>query len=364
MKLKNLTTYIISAILVFAVLYIAAGNLFSGQKNTKTSFALNTYTTITAYGNGSKNAIQAAASDVAGVEARLSAYIDSSEVSFVNAVQTKNTPIHISDELFYIIKTALDYSNLSGGLFDITLKPVSDLWSFSQNPHLPSQSEIDNALAHTGYKNIILNEQDKTITFLKDGMQLDLGAIAKGYSADLASEAFLKSGVSKAIVDLGGNICLVGKNKSSFGAFWDKHFKTNSSKPWRIGIQTPFAPSGTSCAVISLKGENNSKTSIVTSGSYERNFTENGVLYHHILDPKTGYPYNGDIESVTIIGESSMHCDALSTSLFMMDISSALTLVKKHGYDALIIDKNKKIHTTLDKSSVEIIDNSYSFSNN
>lgn len=361
MKLKNLTTYIISAILIFAVLYAVSGNLFLGQKNTKTSFALNTYTTITAYGKGAKNATENAASEVSGVERRLSAYIDSSEVSFVNAVQTKNTPIHISDELFYIIKTAIDYSSLSDGLFDITLKPVSDLWSFSQNPRVPSQSEIAEALELTGYKNIILNEQDKTITFLKDGMQLDLGAIAKGYSADLSSEAVLKSGASKAIVDLGGNICLIGKNISSFGAFWDKHFKTDSQKPWRIGIQTPFAPSGTSCAVVSLKNENASKINIVTSGAYERNFTENGTLYHHILEPRTGYPYNGDIESVTIIGQSSMHCDALSTSSFMMGIQDALTLVKQCGYDALIIDKNKKIHTTLDKSSVEIVDSLYSF---
>ena len=363
MKLKNLTTYIISAIIIFALLYIVTSNLALGQKNTKTSFALNTYTTITAYGRGSKIATQSAASNVAGVEARLSAYIDSSEISYVNAIQTKNTPIHISDELFYIIKTALDYSNLSNGLFDITLKPVSDLWSISQNPRVPSQSEITEALERTGYENIVLNEPDKTITFLKDGMQLDLGAIAKGYSADLASEEILKSGVSKAIVDLGGNICIIGQNRSSFSAFLGKLFKTNNEKPWRVGIQTPFASSGTSCAVISSKNENASKISIVTSGAYERNFTEDGVLYHHILDPKTGYPYNGDIESVTIIGESSMHCDALSTSSFMMDIQDALTLVKEQGYDALIIDKNKKIHTTLDKSSVEIIDNSYSFAN-
>ncbi|MBE7026754.1 MAG: FAD:protein FMN transferase [Ruminococcaceae bacterium] len=361
MKLKNLTTYIISAILAFAVLYIAVGNLYSGQKNTKTNFALNTYTTITAYGKDSKRASENAASVVADVEARFSAYIDSSEISHINAVQAKDTPIHISDELFYIIKTALDYSHISGGLFDITLKPVSDLWSISQNPRLPSQSEIDKALEHTGYENIILNEQDKTITFLKDGMQLDLGAIAKGYGADLASEEILKNGTKKAIIDLGGNICLIGTNKTPLGAFLDKCFKTDNKKPWRIGIQTPFAPSGTSCAVISVENEDSSKTSVVTSGAYERNFTENGVLYHHILNPKTGYPYNGEIESVTIIGESSMHADALSTTSFMMDIDDALTLVKKQGYDALIIDKDKKIHTTLDKSSVEIVDSLYSF---
>ena len=363
MKLKNLTTYIISAILIFAVLYIALSNLFFGQKHTKSSFALNTYTTITTYGSKAKNAAACAEGEVSGMEQRLSAYIDSSEVSFVNSIQTKDTPIQISDELFYIIKTALRYSELSGGLFDITLKPVSDLWSISQNPRVPHQSELDEALEHTGYENIVLNEQDKTITFLKDGMQLDLGAIAKGYGADLACESILKSGCQKAIVDLGGNICLIGKNTTALGAFWDKYFNTNSAKPWRVGIQTPFAPSGTSCAVISLDTQSISKLSVVTSGAYERSFTENGVLYHHIIDPRTGYPYNGSIESVTIIAPSSMEADALSTSSFMMDIDDALKLVKECGYDALIIDKNKKIHTTLDKSSVEIVDKSYSFAN-
>ncbi len=363
MKLKNLTLYIIGAIIAFALIFIISSNYFGGTKNTNTSFALNTYTTISAYGKNSKAAAQKASDAITDVENRFSAYINTSEVSKINGIQKKGTPIPVSDELFSIIKAAYKYHEQSSGLFDITLKPISDLWSISNNPRVPTKSEIDTVLLNTGFKSVVLNEEEKNITFLKDNMQLDLGGIAKGYAADILVSEVLKSGCNKAIIDLGGNISVIGNNNSAFDNMLNKLFCQNISKPWRIGIQKPFSMSGSLCAVINVSCTKDTSKSIVTSGAYERNFEQDGILYHHIIDPKTGYPFSSDVDSVTIIGDSAMDADALSTSAFMMDIGDALSLVKSHGYDAVIIDKNKKIHTTLDKSSVEIVDSSYSFAN-
>lgn len=361
MKLKNLTKYIIAAIIIAGVLYTIITNLYTGAKHTTTSFALNTYTSITAYGKNGAVASENAKNEVSEVEKSFSAYVDTSEISKINNIKTKDVPIKVSDELFYIIKTAQKYSDMSDGMFDITLKPVLDLWSISRNPRVPSVEEINDALLRTGYKNIVLDEENKTITFLKDGMALDLGAIAKGYAADRACDALYSAGCEKALVDLGGNICVMGENVTPGEKLVNRFFGANKKGEWTIGIQTPFASSGSYCAIVSICASD--KTSVVTSGAYERNFTEDGILYHHIFNPKTGYPHNGEVDSVTIIGQSSMEADVLSTSAFILDIDSAIKLVKECGYDAVIIDKNKKIHTTLDKGNVEIVDSLYSFAN-
>lgn len=361
MKLKNLTKYIIAAMLVLGVCYMIYRSASDGFSRTKTSFTMNTYTSITAYGVSAEDASQSASLSVSEVEKNFSAYVDTSEVSALNRVQTKDTPIHVSDELFEILKTARRYSELTGGLFDVTIKPVSDLWSISENPRVPSYGEISNALGRVGYQNMVLDEENKTVTFLLDGMQIDLGGIAKGYAADRAAERIRNYDCRKALINLGGNVCVLGDNISPLTGFANSYLGFSIQKPWRVGIQTPFAPSGSYCAVISVLCGTDEAVNIVTSGAYERNFTQDGTLYHHILDPRSGYPYNGEIDSVTIIGPRSADADALSTSAYMLSVDAALSLVQSCGYDAIIIGKDKKIHTTLDKGSVEITDSQYSF---
>lgn len=360
MKLKNLTSYIIFAIIAVIVLFFVYTNMQSGEKYNKTSFALNTYTTITAYGTGAQTAAENASKAVSDVESQMSAYIDSSELARLNASSKSGASVKVSDELFDIIKTAYKFSEITGGLFDITIKPVTDLWAISTNPRVPSNEEITQALDSVGYKNIVLNENEKTVTFLKDNVSLDLGAIAKGYAADKAVGVLANAGCKKALIDLGGNICLVGENLDTTDVLLNTYFGQNIKKPWRVGIQTPFSASGAYCVTL-VVDSSAEPMSIVTSGAYERNFTQDSKMYHHILNPFTGYPHEGEIDSVTIIGTSSMEADALSTSAFMMSIDDALSLVHKCGYDALIIDKDKKIHTTLDKDSVIINDSEYSF---
>lgn len=360
MKLKHLKSYIIFAVLAIIALFFCYTNLQSGANHTRTSFALNTYTSITAYGANADVSTKNAVSAVSEVEQKMSAYIPLSELATLNSSAKTGVPYKVSDELFGIIQQAREFSALTDGLFNITIKPITDLWAIASNPRVPSDDEISQALESVGYESLVLNESEKTVTFLKDGMQLDLGAIAKGYAADKAVASLVANGCQKALVDLGGNICVIGENLTPTDTLLNTYFGQSIQKPWRVGIQTPFANSGAHCVTL-LIDSSDAPVSIVTSGAYERNFTQNGKLYHHITDPRTGYPFDGVADSVTIIGKSSMVADALSTSAYMMDIQSALSLVKSYGYDALIIDKSKKIHTTMDIGSVIINDNAYSF---
>lgn len=362
MKLKNLTKYLIAAAVLIAVLCGFLTLSQSGVSTKKSVFALNTYTSVTTYGAGGSTAADAATEKIYAVEEQFSAYLDTSEVAYVNSIGQKDVPIPVSDALFSVLKAALTYSEQTGGRFDITLKPITDLWAFSSaNPRVPTEAELAAALARTGCQNVVLDEVNKTVTFLKDGMQLDLGGIAKGYAADEVAKTLADSGCDKALVDLGGNILLLGQNNAPWDNFCNNWLSQDINRAWRVGIQTPFAPAGSYLAVISIQNVPGGWTSVVTSGAYERNFTQDGVLYHHIIDPATGYPYRGVADSVTVIGARSMDADALSTSIFMMDIEAGLALAREHGYDVLIVDKNKKIHTTLDKSRVELTNPAYSF---
>lgn len=360
MKFRHTTKYIAAAVLLLAVLSVFLRIMQEGHAQKKSAFALNTYVSVTTYGADGA-ASDAAIEKIYETESRFSAYLDKSEIAYINSTAQKNVPIKVSGELFNIIKTALDYSQQSGGKFDITLKPVSDLWGFNSNPRVPSGDEITAALACTGYKNIVLDEKNETITFLKDGMQLDLGGIAKGFAADKTAQVLFEHSVGKALADLGGNILILGTNNSPADNLQNSWLGHNINRTWRVGIQTPFAPTGSYMAILELQNDAGRALNVVTSGAYERNFSQNGILYHHIIDPFTGYPCGGDIDSVTVIGASSMNADALSTSIFMMDTDNGISLAHSCGYDVFIIDKNKKIHTTLDKGCVEITDDAYSF---
>ncbi len=360
MKLKHLTAYLIGGVVLLAIAILVLSAVQSGVTVKESAFALNTYVTVTTYGADRASA-EAGIQTIQEIETQMSAYVDTSEVAYVNSVGRANVPIPVSDALFQVLETALSYSELTGGRFDVTIKPVTDVWDFSGSPRVPTDTELTEALSRVGYQNVVLDRENKTVTFLKDGMQLDLGGIAKGYAADETAKTLVQHGCSKALANLGGNIVLLGTNNAPLDELQNNWLHRDINKPWRVGIQTPFAATGSYLAVVSLQNVPGEAINVVTSGAYERNFTQDGILYHHILDPATGCPYNGAVESVTVIGPSSMEADALSTSLYMMDIDEGLALAQERGYDVLIVDKNKKIHTTLDKSRVEISDSAYSF---
>lgn len=240
--------------------------------------------------------------------------------------QDGSITFEISALLERIVKKGLEYSKKSDGRFDIAIEPVSSLWDFTvKKPTIPDEQKIEKALAYVDYQKIALDDQK--LTFQMPGMGIDLGGIAKGFIADELKAYLEKKGVKSAVIDLGGNVLCIGK----------KDTKT----PFHIGIQQPFADRNETIAAVSVDG-----LSIVSSGIYERYFkTKDGTMYHHILNPKTGYSYDNDLMAVTILSKKSVDGDGLSTSCFAMGKKEGLACINNiDGVEAVFITKDEKMH--------------------
>ena len=240
--------------------------------------------------------------------------------------QDGSITFEISALLERIVKKGLEYSKKSDGRFDIAIEPVSSLWDFTvKKPTVPDEQKIEKALAYVDYQKIALDDQK--LTFQMPGMGIDLGGIAKGFIADELKAYLEKKGAKSAVIDLGGNVLCIGK----------KDPKT----PFHIGIQQPFADRNETIAAVSVDG-----LSIVSSGIYERYFkTEDGTLYHHILNPKTGYSYDNDLMAVTILSKKSVDGDGLSTSCFAMGKKEGLAFINNiDDVEAVFITKDEKMH--------------------
>lgn len=256
-------------------------------------------------------------------DAKLSRTVENSEVWNIN--HAGGAPVEVSPETISLIKKALHYSKLSDGVFDITIAPVTDLWNFkAEAPAPPDGEAIANARSHVNYKNIVI--QDNTVTLTDPAAAIDLGAVAKGHIADQL-KAYLKTqGVKHALINLGGNVLAVG-NKADGSDF-------------NIGIQKPFDESGNPITSIKINDQ-----SIVTSGTYQRYFEVGGKRYHHILNPFTGYPAENTLASVSIIADSSLTADALSTTCFLLGLEKGMELIDQLNHiDAVFITNDNKLH--------------------
>ena len=236
-------------------------------------------------------------------------------------------PFTVSSETASLIQEGIHYSELSGGAFDLTIEPVSALWDFkAAKPTVPSADAIAQAVSHVDYTKVDI--QDNTVTLEDPEAGIDLGAIAKGYIADQVKTYLKKQGVKHAIINLGGNVDVIGT-------------KPDGSK-YNIGIQKPFDESGEAITSVQLKDQ-----TVVTSGIYERYFKKNGKLYHHILDPRTGYPCENNLYSVSIITDSSTEADALSTTCFLLGYEKGMELIQSmDGVEAIFITDDGKVHRT------------------
>lgn len=282
----------------------------------KSSFKLNTIITITLYDSQDENIINECFELCDAYENQLSRTKTSSEIYQLN--ESSGQPMKLSEDTLSLLKRGLYYSELSNGAFDLSVEPITSLWNFgSDKQRLPKEEEIKEALTHVGYENIELT--DNTVTLKEEGMGIDLGAIAKGYIADKIKELLLARGVNSAIINLGGNVLCVGAKPSG--------------EPFKIGIQKPYEDRSETIAVMEI-----SDKSVVSSGIYERFFVEDGVNYHHILNPLTGYPYDNELLSVTIISDASVDGDALSTTCFALGLEKGLELINslENTYAAFI----------------------------
>ena len=306
--------------LVFCFLIICLSfSSCSEKKVSSTEFAMNTVVSITAYGDRADEAVKASFKEVKRIEALLSCHIENSEISKINKLAHIEKQ-KVSNETAKVLKKALWLCQKTGGAFDITLKPLSDLWNIkAEKPKIPTDEEIKNTLSIVGYENIEID--GNFVSFKKKGVQIDLGGAAKGYCADRVKEVLKSHGIKNALIDLGGNIYALGKNEQG--------------KNWRIGLQKPGGKRGEYFSIEELSGK-----SAVSSGSYERYFEKNGKIYHHIMDRKTGYPSNSGLVSVTAISENSFEADMLSTAIFVMGADEFEKIKSEFEFDKYItVDK-------------------------
>ncbi|MCI9217660.1 MAG: FAD:protein FMN transferase [Dorea sp.] len=249
-----------------------------------------------------------------------------SEESDIYRINTAaGAPVEVSQDTLTLLKKGIYYGDLSNGLFDITVGSVSNIWDFkAETPAVPAPETAASAVSHVGYKNIIIEEN--TVRLLDPYTLIDVGAIAKGYIADRIRDYLKENDVKHAVIDLGGNILVLGT-------------KTDGSK-YNIGIQKPFDETGN--PITSVKIENQS---VVTTGIYQRYFEIDGKIYHHVLNPHTGFPCENNLYSVTIITDSSLTADALSTVCYLLGYEKGMKLVNQlDNVDAIFITNDEVLH--------------------
>jgi len=302
-----------------------------GKNNTpivKTGFYFDTVITITIYDSSKEEVLEQCFALAEKYENMLSATKESSDIWKIN--HADGSPVTVNKETVTLLERALYYSELTDGLIDPTIAPLSALWDFSSKnagTHtVPSDTEIAEKLSHVDYHNIII--EDQTVTLLDPDAAIDLGFIAKGYIADRMKEYLIQEQTESAIIDLGGNILTLGSKPDG--------------SPYVIGIQEPFAERGISMNSISV-----SDCSVVSSGIYERYFEKNGTFYHHILNTDTGYPMDNELAAVTILSPSSLEGDALSTTCFLLGIENGKKLISSlPDTEALFITKDGEVTAT------------------
>lgn len=293
---------------------------------------LNTVCTIQLYDTTDYNTLNECFALIYHYETLFSRTLEGSEVFTLNHTSASSdtaVSLSVSDELADILKLSLYFGELSGGALDVSIAPLSALWDFSNPEHTseaPSEASLLAALPLVNYKNIALDEN--TLTFSKAGMQLELGAIAKGYIADRVKEFLLSKGVTSAIINLGGNILLVGEKPDG--------------STFHVGIQKPFEERDSIVAAITELQD----CSMVSSGVYERFFYDaEGNFYHHILNPENGYPCDTELLQVTVISPDSATGDALSTACFALGITKGMELIHSlENVYALFITSDGELH--------------------
>lgn len=270
--------------------------------------------------------IDLAVDEISRIERLISSWDANSQTSEINR-NSGIKPVKVDDELFQLINRAIKISKLTNGAFDISYASMDKVWFFDGSmTEMPSEETIKKSVAKIGYQNIVLDEANQTVFLKLQGMKIGFGAIGKGYAADKAKALLQQKGVEAGIVNASGDLNTWGKQPNG--------------KDWMVAIVNPLNKNN----VFSWMPVSNS--AVVTSGNYEKYVKFNGVLYSHIIDPRTGYPSTG-ILSATVFTANAELADALATSLFVMGVETGLDFVNQlKGVECVIVDKDNKLHTS------------------
>lgn len=307
-------TIALTLALMMLLLSSCAGS--AGQQSDSASrsvFAMDTVMDVTAYGPDAEAAAVAAVDRITELEQAFSVTIDGSDIDAVNHAYGKS--VEVSDDTAALLQDALHYCMLTHGALDVSVYPVLKAWGFTtQEYRVPKTDELQDLLARVDYAKV---QCDGNTVTVPAGMEIDLGSVAKGYTGDQIMQIFRDRGVTSGMVSLGGNVQTLGSKPDG--------------SPWRIAVQNPLGDGYV--GVIEVNNE-----AVVTSGGYERYFERDGEIYWHIIDPATGAPAKNGVISATIVSESGIRCDALSTALFILGRDGAETYWRTHGdFDYLLV---------------------------
>lgn len=298
----------------------------SNEPKAQTSvFAMDTFMTITAYGSQAEDAVSAAEQEIERLDKLLSAGSAESEVGRLN----QNGSGTYSEDTTYLLELSLSLYHETGGTFNVMMYPLMETWGFISGAYqIPSQETIDQLLPLTDVSKVLYNSEQGKIEFLEKGMKVDFGGIAKGYTSSRIMDIFDQYNITSGIVNLGGNVQAKGKKVDG--------------TDWRVGIKDPKKEENY------LGILNVSDKAVITSGGYERFFEENGVRYHHILDPQTGKPAQSGLTSVTIVSEDGALADGLSTALFVMGLDKAQQYWMEHSkeFEAILVTDDGALYIT------------------
>ena len=313
--MNRLLTLLLASVLMLSA--AGCGQTQSVEPASKTNIMLDTVVTISLYDDSDRSVLDLAFDEISRLENLLSVTKEGSDLDRLNKAAGKEW-VEIAPETEEVLLLAKEYTALSGRYFDVTAGPLIDLWGIHNGEgHYPTQEELEAVLPLTNSDDLLM--EDGRAYLAREGMKVNLGAIAKGYIADKVKELLVENGVEHATLDLGRNVLLIG-GKTDDTAF-------------NIGIQDPNDEPGELVGAIPVTDQ-----SVVTSGINERYFTYEGKNYHHILDPFTGFPADNGVASVTILSDSSAQGDALSTSCLLLGQEKGLELIESlNGVEALFI---------------------------
>lgn len=323
---------------------IPDGLPISDEAISRTETMLHTVVQIQVYHEGVESVIEEAVDYMTRMEALLSTNLEGSDIYNINQ-NAGIEPVEVDKESFEMIERAIEIAEESDGLFDISIGSLTNLWQIgSEFARVPSEDEITEAVSKIDYRKIKLDSEKQTVYLEEEGMALELGGISKGFIGSGIAEIFQENDITTAIINLGGNVVVMGTSP----AYPDEG--------WNVGVQDPDDSRGDIVGTQRVK-----QAAIVTSGIYERYLEVDGIKYHHIMDPRTGYPLDNEVSGVTVFAPTSADGDAYSTALFLIGIEEGIAFIDaKEGFEVAYIDKDGGVHLSSGiKDSFVLTNDSY-----
>lgn len=324
-KRKKIVLALILATIIVIITYLYNNYIKDSEPIAKNGFYFNTVIAIQLNDTTDEALIDDCFALADTYEHYFSRTLEGSDIYQIN--HADGAPVEVHDETAELIRAGIKYGELSDGSFDITIGALTDLWDIPNNTgDIPDEAAIRKAVDTVDYTQILV--EGNSVTLKDPDAKLDLGGIAKGYAADQMKKYLNAHGAHEGFINLGGNVLTLGEK--------------SDGSPYHIGIRKPFSEEGETITAVDVADQ-----SIVTSGRYERYFEKDGHIYHHILDPFTGYPYDNDLNGVTILSDSSMEGDALSTICFALGMEKGMEFIQSMpDVDAIFIDTDNNLHDT------------------